>query len=159
MRLLLLLALAARAAEPGEEPALFPSPVPTAELPTLPEAPLPTADACPAAAPLLPGQPAPYVDSRGRATCRAQVVPEAILHDLQRDAVRYPFWEAAAGSCADGRRQDRAWSESAVRYHAATAEQAAAESARCRRHSGAAFIGGSVFGAVVAIAAIHAAGQ
>lgn len=99
---------------PKKPPQVFATELPPMEEPELVGVPSPTQDAAPAAAPLLPGEPAPYVELDGGqcvATHRAQVVPEDQVVELVQDQARAEFWQERATVERDGRELDRAYCE------------------------------------------------
>ena len=100
-------------AHPGPPPSLWSDSLPVIE--TLPEQEMaPTVDSCPGPAPLIAGQPAPFVDE-GLATCQALILPEhEVAQVIARARIR-EYWEGLARLEHQGRIIDRmtaneAWS-------------------------------------------------
>ncbi len=108
MPLLFFLVLACASRTPPE---LFPEPTGTAPPPLLEPLPSSPDDDAPAAASLIPGQPAPYVQD-GLATHRGHVLPTYKAQACYRAAEELtPYWRGLARTCYDGRRRDEEYAQ------------------------------------------------
>lgn len=103
---LLLLVLTGGCARPAPPP-VFASAPPALQAPPSPVV-VVGPDDCLEARAMQPAQRAPYVDARGVAECRAQVVPEPQVREMLADGVAATYWRELAEMERAYREADRA---------------------------------------------------
>jgi len=150
---LLLVSMLVGGCGPQSSPSLWSSTLPSMEPPPLAE--LPDVDNdCDDEAPYIPGEPAPFTDAVGVATCAGVLLPVTKAAQVYRaGAELLPYWERVAQAERAAREGDRAYADRAMALLEADRRDYRREVVALRFGVVGAFIGGATVGALAALAA------